>query len=165
MEFGSVLLLVLTFVHRYGLTAADLGIRSSQSFMSKLLNGGHLHKQLEELSDQEKSQLGGWIQGLFDTESGALGDELMSSCRPQDFSLLISTLFYQTVLALSTDRLTEDSLKNGVECRPSPIMMVVKQLTCYRSRGHIPPAITGNGPHVPVQSSADQQECRAKGNH
>lgn len=115
-EFGSILLLVLAFVHRYNLSIADLGIRAPDSFTAKLLSGGHLSRQFEGLSEQEKNQLGGWIQGLFDPESGGLGDELMSSCTPQDLHLLISTLFYQTVLAFSTNRLTEDSLKSGVEC-------------------------------------------------
>ncbi|KAI1849465.1 hypothetical protein JX266_004960 [Neoarthrinium moseri] len=114
-EFGSILLLVLAFVHRYGLSVADLGVRSSDSFVAKLLSTGHMHKIFEELTEQEKGHIGGWIQGLFDPESGGLGDELMSSCPPQDFYLLVSTLFHQTVLAFSTDRLTEDSLKSGVE--------------------------------------------------
>ncbi|KAK8047744.1 Mediator of RNA polymerase II transcription subunit 5 [Apiospora saccharicola] len=114
-EFGSILLLVLAFSSRYNLSAADLGVRSPDSFIAKLLSGGTMSKPLEDLSEQQKSHLGGWIQGLFDNESGGLGDELMSSCPPQDFYLLVSTLFYQTVLALSTDRLSEDSLKSGVE--------------------------------------------------
>ncbi|KAK9774220.1 putative Mediator of RNA polymerase II transcription subunit 5 [Seiridium cardinale] len=114
-EFGSILLLVLAFVHRYNLSVADLGTRPPDSFTAKLLNSGHLPRQYEDLSEQEKGHLGGWIQGLFDPESGGLGDELMSSCTPQDFHLLISSLFYQTVLAFSTDRLTEESLKSGVE--------------------------------------------------
>ncbi|KAK8002553.1 hypothetical protein PG989_002272 [Apiospora arundinis] len=114
-EFGSILLLVLAFATRYDLTIADLGIRSQDSFIAKLLSTGNISKPLEDLSEQQKEHLRGWIQGLFDNESGGLGDELMSSCPPQDFYLLVSTLFYQTVLALSTDRLSEESLKSGVE--------------------------------------------------
>ncbi|KAK8110423.1 uncharacterized protein PG998_006880 [Apiospora kogelbergensis] len=114
-EFGSILLLVLAFATRYDLTVADLGIRSPDSFIAKLLSNGTISKPLEDLSEQQQGHLKGWIQGLFDNESGGLGDELMSSCPPQDFYLLVSTLFYQTVLALSTDRLSEESLKSGVE--------------------------------------------------
>lgn len=115
-EFGSILLLLLAFVYRYNLSASDLGIRSPDSFVAKLLSKGHLSRPLEDLSDQERSHLDGWIHGLFDTEAGGLGDELMSSCPPQDFYLLIPTLFHNIVLALSTGYLTEDSLKSGVEC-------------------------------------------------
>ena len=119
-EFGSILLLLLAFVYRYSLSASDLGIRSPESFVAKLLSKGHLSRPLEDLSDQEKSHLDGWIHGLFDTEAGGLGDELMSSCPPQDFYLLIPTLFHNIVLALSTGYLTEDSLKSGVECKFVP---------------------------------------------
>ncbi|KAK0719808.1 mediator complex, subunit Med5 [Lasiosphaeris hirsuta] len=114
-EFGSILLLLLAFVYRYGLSPADLGIRSADSFVGRLLSRGHLSRPLEELTDQEKSHLNGWIHGLFDTEAGGLGDELMSSCPPQDFYLLMPTLFQQIVLALSSRNLTEELLKSGLE--------------------------------------------------
>jgi len=116
-EFGSILLLLLAFVYRYELTPAELGIRSTDSFVGRLLSRGHLCRPLEELTDSEKSHLNGWIHGLFDTEAGGLGDELMSSCPPQDFYLLMPTLFQQIVLAMSTGNLTEDLLKGGLECK------------------------------------------------
>lgn len=115
-EFGSILLLVLAFQTRYGLSLAELGIRTPDTFIGKLLSTGHMSRPLEELTEQESGHLGGWIQGLFDNESGGLGDELMSSCPPQEFYLLVSTLFHQTILAISTDRLSEESLKSGIEC-------------------------------------------------
>ncbi|KAI0490644.1 mediator of RNA polymerase II transcription subunit 5 [Xylaria cf. heliscus] len=114
-EFGAILLLVFAFVYRYDLTAIDLGIRSSDSFVAKLLNQGQLSRPLDELTDSEKLHLDGWIQGLFDTETGGLGDELMSSCPPQDFYLLVPTLFYNIMLALDTKFLADESLKTGVE--------------------------------------------------
>ncbi|TRX95421.1 hypothetical protein FHL15_003752 [Xylaria flabelliformis] len=114
-EFGAILLLVLAFVYRYNLTAFDLGIRSSDSFVAKLLNQGQLSRPLDELTDAEQVHLDGWIQGLFDTETGGLGDELMSSCPPQDFYLLVPTLFHNIMLALDTKYLADESLKTGVE--------------------------------------------------
>jgi len=118
-EFGSILLLLLAFVYRYGLTPADLSIRSGDSFVGRLLSRGHLCRPLEDLTEQEKSHLSGWIHGLFDTEAGGLGDDLMSTCPPQDFYLLMPTLFQQIVLALSTGNLTEDLLRSGLECKSS----------------------------------------------
>lgn len=115
-EFGSILLLLLAFVYRYRLSPADLGIRSPNSFVGKIMNGGDLWRPLEELNEQEKSRLNGWIHGLFDTEAGGLGDDLLSSCHPQDFYLLVPTLFHQIVLALSTGYLTDEMLKGGLEC-------------------------------------------------
>ena len=114
-EFGSVLLLVLSFTHRYNLTPIDLGLRSPSSFISKLLNQGHLSRAMDNLTEQEQSHLDGWIRGLFDNEGGGLGDELMSSCPPQDFYLLVPTLFHHIVLACSTNNLTDESLKGGLE--------------------------------------------------
>jgi mediator of RNA polymerase II transcription subunit 5 len=114
-EFGSILLLVLSFTHRYNLTPIDLGLRSSSSFTSKLLNQGHLSRAMEPLSEQEQSHLDGWIRGLFDNDSGGLRDELMSACPPQDFYLLVPTLFHHIVLACSTNNLTDESLKGGLE--------------------------------------------------
>lgn len=115
-EFGSVLLLLLAFAYRYGLTPSDLGIRSRESFVAKLLIQGHLSRSPDELTEQENGHLTGWIQGLFDTETGGLGDELMSSCPPQDFYLLIPTLFHNISLAFSAGVLSEETLKGGLEC-------------------------------------------------
>ncbi|CAL3965608.1 unnamed protein product [Diplocarpon coronariae] len=114
-EFGSILLLVLSFTYRYNLSTLDLGIRSPESFVAKLLTRGHLSRKMEETSESEKQHLTGWIQGLFDNESGGLGDELMSSCPPQDFYLLVPTLFHETVLACSTRNLSDETLKGGLE--------------------------------------------------
>ena len=124
-EFGSILLLLLAFAYRYNLSAADLGIRSQGSFVAKLLSRGHLSRQLDELSEQEKGHLDGWIRGLFASDAGGLGDELMSSCPPQEFYLLIPSLFQNIVLALSAGYLTDEALKSGFECRFCPHLFPV----------------------------------------
>ncbi|CAI4210486.1 unnamed protein product [Parascedosporium putredinis] len=69
-EFGSILLLLLAFAYRYNLTPADIGIRSRDSFVSKLLSQGHLGRPLDSLTEQEQEHLDGWIRGLFDTDTG-----------------------------------------------------------------------------------------------
>lgn len=119
-QFGAILLLVLAFVHRYNLSIVDLGLTSSDSFVAKLLERGATSRSFEDLSDLEKSHLDGWIRGLFDGEGGGgggLGDELMSSCPPQDFYLLVPTLFHQIVIARATNKLSEENLKGGLECK------------------------------------------------
>jgi mediator of RNA polymerase II transcription subunit 5 len=112
-EFGAILLLVLSFTHRYGLSTVDLGIRSSDSFVAKLISQGHLSRAMEDLTEQEQNHLDGWIRGLFD--SGGLGDELMSSCPPHDFYLLVPTLFHHIVLVCSTKHLSDEGLRGGLE--------------------------------------------------
>lgn len=122
-EFGSVLLLLLSFVHRYNLSTTDLGIYSHSSFVAKLLDQGHLSRAMDTLTGQEQNHLDGWIRGLFDNESGGLGDELMSSCPPQDFHLLVPTLFHHIVLACSTNNLPEESLRGGLELFVEPFLL------------------------------------------
>ncbi|KAF8858611.1 Med5-domain-containing protein [Acephala macrosclerotiorum] len=113
-EFGSVLLLALSFTHRYGLSTVDLGIRNTaDSFLAKFLRQGHLARATEDLTEQENSHLDGWIRGLFD--SGGLGDELMSSCPPHDFYMLVPTLFSTIVMACHCKYLSEEALKGGLE--------------------------------------------------
>lgn len=127
-EFGAILLLVLAFAYRYNLAPSDMGITNPDSWVAKILGRGHLGRQGNELSDRERGHLDGWIQGLFDTEGGGLGDELMSSCPPQEFYLVVAPLFQNIVVAYAYGHLNDESLKGGIECefpffsppRPSP---------------------------------------------
>lgn len=121
-EFGSILLLVLAFVYRYDLSGTELDIQTPDSFIAKLLVRGSTSRPMDDLSSVESSQLDGWIKGLFNAEGGGLGDEPMALCPPQDFYLLVPTLFSQIVLASQHGYLTDDVLRGGLECkRPSHI--------------------------------------------
>ncbi|CAP72901.1 uncharacterized protein PODANS_2_3320, partial [Podospora anserina S mat+] len=91
-EFGSVLLLLMAFVYRYNISPADLGVRSPDSFVGKLIGGGHAVRLLSDLSPQEHLHLNGWIQGLF-AEGG-----------------------WGISAALSAGFLNEETLKSGLEC-------------------------------------------------
>lgn len=115
-EFGAILLLVLAFVCRYNMSAAALGLNSAESCVAKILNRAHIGCQADELTEQEREHLNVWIHGLFDSESGGLGDELMSSCPPQDFYLLIASLFQNIIFAYTYGFLGDESLKSGIEC-------------------------------------------------
>ncbi|KAI9801264.1 MAG: mediator complex subunit [Piccolia ochrophora] len=112
-EFGCTLLLVLAFVHRYDLSAYDLGVATPDSFVANLLEKGHASMPLNSLSEEQSEQLGGWIRGLFETNG--ISDELMSSCRPQDFYLLVPMLFSQSVLACHSNVMDMETLKGGLE--------------------------------------------------
>ncbi|KYK56835.1 Mediator of RNA polymerase II transcription subunit 5 [Drechmeria coniospora] len=114
-EFGAILLLVLAFSYRYGLTPADIGITSPESCVARILTRAHISRQADELTEQEKAHIGGWVHGLFDSEAGGLGDDLMSSCPPQEFYLLVASVFQNIVVAYAHGHLSDESLKSGIE--------------------------------------------------
>lgn len=119
-EFGAILLLVLAYACRYNLAAADMGVTSPDSRVAKILSRGHVGRRLSELSEQENGHVDGWIHGLFDSETGGLGDDLMSSCPPQDFYLLVATIFQNMVVGYTHGYLNDESLRSGIECESGP---------------------------------------------
>lgn len=71
-------------------------------------------RPLDHLSELESKLLGGWIRGLFETE--CISDELMSTCSPKDFHLLVATLFDQSLRACQAKVLALETLRGGLEC-------------------------------------------------
>ncbi|ORX92901.1 mediator complex, subunit Med5 [Clohesyomyces aquaticus] len=113
-EFGAILVLILASVHRYDLTFHDLGV-SHDSFVAQLLERGHLSLVPEDLTEEQGRNLGSWLRGLYDSDKEGLKDDVFASCRPQEFYLIVPTLFGQTVMACSAEVLTLDSVKGGLE--------------------------------------------------
>lgn len=120
-EFGSILLLVLTFKYRYDLRPYDLGIMSNDSFILKLLDSGSSSQKLDDLSEKQNKNLGAWITALFIAEG--ISEETMSSCSPQEFYLLVSTLFSQSLAACEAGKLEFDTLKGGFEYLLEPFLL------------------------------------------
>lgn len=114
-EFGGVLLLVFVTRHRYDLQQHDLGVSGPSSFALKYLHDGSSSRSLEDLTSEENQQLGAWVRGLFETE--AITNELISTCKPQEFYLLVATLFKQSLAACQAGVLSLDVLKSGFECK------------------------------------------------
>lgn len=113
-EFSAVLLLVLAFAHRFELSYQDIGL-ANNTFVAQLLQRGHASMAPEDLTEAQSNHLGGWLKELFDPDGKI--DEIMSSCRPQEFYLLVPTLLNQTVLACSADVLSLSTIENGLECK------------------------------------------------
>ncbi|KAL4927229.1 putative RNA polymerase II mediator complex subunit Nut1 [Aspergillus undulatus] len=120
-EFGSILLLILTFKYRYDLRPFDLGISSNNSFIIKLLERGSSSQKLDELSEKQNKNLGEWIAALFIAEG--ISNETMSSCSPQEFYMLVSTLFAQSLGACEAGKLEFDTLKGGFEYLLEPFLL------------------------------------------
>jgi mediator of RNA polymerase II transcription subunit 5 len=113
-EFGSILLLILAFKYRYDLNQYDLGISNRDSFILKLLDRGSMSQKFNELGEAQNKNLAAWISALFIAEG--ISEETMCSCSPQEFYMLVSTLFSQSVGACEIGKLEFDTLKGGFEC-------------------------------------------------
>jgi mediator of RNA polymerase II transcription subunit 5 len=114
-EFGTVLVLVMTFIYRYDLTYHDIGI-GSESFIARLITKGQQSMLSDELTDEQGKHLGHWLKGLYDSGNEGLSNDVFASCSPRDFYIIVPTLFQQTVMALSAGVLSFESVKGGVEC-------------------------------------------------
>lgn len=119
-EFGSILLLVLVFKYRYDLSPSDLGIPGNNSFVLKLLDRGSCSQKLNELTEKQNKDLGAWIAALFIAEG--ISEETMSACSPQEFYMLVATLFDQSLAACESGKLDFDTLKGGFECKANIII-------------------------------------------
>lgn len=113
-EFGSILLFILTVQKRYDLSPYDLGIADGESFIIRLIERGWVSKSAETMSELESQHFSGWISSLYETDG--IIDDMMSSCSPQDFYLLVPTLFSQSHLACERGVLDFNTLRGGLEC-------------------------------------------------
>ncbi|KAF1973144.1 mediator of RNA polymeras-like protein II transcription subunit 5 [Bimuria novae-zelandiae CBS 107.79] len=113
-EFSAILVLVLAFTYRYELSYHDLGI-THDSFVAQLLERGHRSLTPNEMNADQDKHLSGWLCGLFDADKDGLSNDVFASCRPQDFYLIVPTLFSQIVLGCDAEVLSLESVKGGLE--------------------------------------------------
>jgi len=121
-EFGSILLFVVVLRHRFKLLEDDLGIEKSDSFVLQYLRSASFSQPLNDLSQHSTDVLGSWIKGLFETTEG-ISDELLSTCKPSEFHLLVATLFDQSLKACQANALSLDTLKGGFEYLLEPFLL------------------------------------------
>ena len=120
-EFGSILLLVVVVQHRFKLLPEEAGITSPDSFLLQYFKIGAVSQTLDDLSEHQNQILGNWIKGLFEGEG--ISDELMSTCKPREFHLLVATLFDQSLKACQAQVLGLDTLKGGFEYLLEPFLL------------------------------------------
>lgn len=120
-EFGSILLFVVLVQHRFGMQPEEFGFDGSDSFVLRYLKHGSVSRPIDDLSEHENQLLGGWIKGLFETEG--ISDELMSMCKPQEFHLLVATLFEQSLKACQANVLALETLRGGFEYLLEPFLL------------------------------------------
>ncbi|KAF2431865.1 Med5-domain-containing protein [Tothia fuscella] len=119
-EFASIFLLVLVFIYRYNLTATDLGV-SPESFIAQYISHGHTSIPIDELTEEQSKYLESWAKGLFGSDG--ITEEVTSSCRPQQFYMIVPTLFNQTLLACAEGHITMSNVKMGLEYLLEPFLL------------------------------------------
>lgn len=133
-EFGSILLFIVAVQHRFKLQPDEVGIDSPDSFLLSYFRSGSVSRPIDDLTEHESQLLGSWIHGLFETEG--IGDELMSTCKPKEFHLLVATLFDQSLKACQVGILALDTLRGGFEYLLEPFLLpsLIAGLTWFAHR-------------------------------
>ncbi|RAL05751.1 putative RNA polymerase II mediator complex subunit Nut1 [Aspergillus ibericus CBS 121593] len=147
-EFGSILLLVLTFKFRYDLRPHDMGIGGNNSFVMRLLENGFCSQKLDDLSEKQNKNLGAWINALFVAEG--ISEDSMSACSPQEFYLLVTTLFNQSLGACEAGKLEFETLKGGFEYLLEPFLLPSLILALNWLGNHI--WETESDPSIPLKT-------------
>jgi mediator of RNA polymerase II transcription subunit 5 len=106
----------MAFANRYELTYQDIGIGHS-TFIAQLLERGHHSMAPDELTAEQDKYLSNWLKGLYDADKEGLSNDVFASCRPQDFYLIVPTLFRQTVSTCSMGVFSFETVKGGLECK------------------------------------------------
>ena len=113
-EFGSILMLVIVFHHHFQLHETDLGITYPDSFLRNYFRSGSVPQAPRDMPDTDRQRLRTWIKGLYETEG--ISDELMSTCSPKEFHLLVATIFDQSLMACQAGVLSQEKIKGVFEC-------------------------------------------------
>ncbi|KAL8767052.1 MAG: hypothetical protein Q9209_006346 [Squamulea sp. 1 TL-2023] len=98
----------------FDLRLSDLAGLDRGSFTAQYYRSASESRMMDQLSNHDNDLLGGWIRGLFEAEG--INDDLMSTCKPAEFHLLIATLFDQSIKACQVGTLSIETLKGGFEC-------------------------------------------------
>ncbi|KAF4551749.1 Mediator complex subunit Med5-like protein [Elsinoe fawcettii] len=126
-DFATILLFTFALIHRYDVSIAELESYDRESFIVKYLARHSQNKHVKDLTEDETKILGKWLKGLFAVdekgESSGITDETMSGCSPQQFYLLVPTLFEQIVLACRSKHLASNTLKGGLEFLLEPFLL------------------------------------------
>ncbi|KAK9446463.1 mediator complex, subunit Med5 [Limtongia smithiae] len=122
-DFGVILLLICSFYYHFNLELSEFSEQqlSVTSFCRKYLTSNGTAHPIELLTPDLSDLLGGWIMGLYDTNG--ISDELMRSCTPMDYALLVPTIVQQSVEACNRNLLDIDTLKGGLEYFFQPFLL------------------------------------------
>ncbi|KAJ8099325.1 mediator complex, subunit Med5 [Lipomyces tetrasporus] len=120
-DFGLILLLICSFYYHFHLDLGEIASLNGNSFCMKYLTSSGVAHPIESLGQESSDLLGGWIMGLFDTNG--ISDDMMRSCSPMDYSLLVPTVVQQSVAACNKNFMDIDTLKGGLEYFLQPFLL------------------------------------------
>ncbi|KAK9369581.1 mediator complex subunit Med5-domain-containing protein [Lipomyces kononenkoae] len=120
-DFGLILLLVCSFYYHFQLDLAEMGPFNENSFCMRYLTSSGVGHPIDSLGQERSDLLGGWIMGLFDMNG--ISDDMMRSCSPMDYALLVPTIFQQSVAACNRNFMDVDTLKGGLEYFLQPFLL------------------------------------------
>ncbi|KAK9469944.1 mediator complex subunit Med5-domain-containing protein [Lipomyces arxii] len=120
-EFGMTLLFVCSFYFHFDLDLKKMGTFGENSFCFKYLTASGTAHPIEALGQESLDILGGWIISLFDTNG--ISDDMMRSCSPMDYALLVPTILQQSVAACNRNSMDIETLKGGIEYFLHPFLL------------------------------------------
>lgn len=143
-EFGVLVLFLTTYVTRSKLDPSTLSL-DSNSFSKRYLCLRDRSTSLHEMTVENQKLLGEWIKALFD--SAGISDMLLGSSSPQDFYLLVPSIFLQAMYACYAKILPISTVVEGIEyfmqpflipCISGPLIMISDQLWAQHQDPSIP---------------------------
>ncbi|KAK9386265.1 mediator complex, subunit Med5 [Lipomyces mesembrius] len=120
-DFGLILLLICSFYYHFQLDLGEIGSLNGNSFCMRYLMSSGVAHPIESLGQERSDLLGGWIMGLFDTNG--ISDDMIRSCSPMDYTLLVPTIVQQSVAACNRNFMDVDTLKGGLEYFLQPFLL------------------------------------------
>jgi mediator of RNA polymerase II transcription subunit 5 len=104
----------MAIIYRFDLSTSDIGV-SRDSFMVRYLENSSKTISPTDLTEDDKKQFAIWTKGLHNPDS--ITDEVLSSCKPQEFYLLAPTLYGYLVFAIVAKTVTLEVVKTPLECK------------------------------------------------
>jgi mediator of RNA polymerase II transcription subunit 5 len=117
VEFASVFLLVLVLKYRYDLSVMDLGI-STDSFVARFISESRSAQNISDMPPEQEKKISVWFKALLNEDS--IDDDVLSTFKPQEFYLCLSTLVSQIFYASASGLISVEQLKTLLECTPIP---------------------------------------------
>ena len=87
---------------------------STDSFVARFINEGRSAQNIDDLSPEQEKKISVWFKALLNEES--IDDDVLSTFKPQEFYLCLSTLISQIFHASGSNLISAEQLKTLLEC-------------------------------------------------